>query len=338
MEIHNEDRRPSAQREKTELTKKVTHELPLAQRSIKTNPNVTTALKNGSNVVGKTVGTASKTIGSVGSTIATSADNSTAGGATVSQSVKVAQITASGVVAGGRIVSTAIKASGKTAKVVAKVPNTVKRLRFETTRRYKKAKRYAKLKMRLVKRNFKPQAVANNVKKAGKAMGAVGNVVKTGAGIAGRATSAIESSLHSGECAGTASMGLAIQGSRSLATGVRTGGKAVRVSTKVTTRTLKTTRKIATKVGRGIASGTAKRALKTSVQATNAAKEAAKVSAKTAQTTAKATEKIIRVFYAAVARAASTIMATAPFSFVVIGIFVLIILGGGMFILAASKL
>lgn len=343
MEIHNEDNRPHAQRQKVDLTKKVTRETPSAQRSIKTNANTgnnksvafvqntTAAAKKGANAVGNAAGTAGRTVGGVGNVIVTSADSSTAGGAAIAQSVKAAQMAASAAVVSGRAVKTAIKTSIKTVNVIAKVPDTVKRARFANKKGFKRAKRYANRKMHLVKRNFKPHNIAKGVGKA------VGGVAKTGAGISHRMSSALENALRSGDSTGTATAGLALQGGRALATGVKVSGKAVKTGTKITVRTVKTVRKIATKVERKIATGTAQRAIKTSAKATaKATEEAAKVSAKTAQATAKATAQFTKAVSAAVGRMVSLIMSTAPFSIVIIGIILLILFGGGMFMVMVT--
>lgn len=328
MEIHNNDSRPQAQRKKVDLSKKVTRETPSAQRSLKTN--VQTLGKDAKAAANKTIGVAGKAVDGVGSTVASSADSSSAGGAAIAQSVKTAQALTSAASVGGKAVKTAVKVSLKTVKVVAKAPKKVKSyLKLKPAQR-----RYIKRLKRLTKRKFRAK---NIVKGAKKAVGAVGSISRAGSSISQRASSALENSLQSGDSAGTTAAGLAMQSSRAIRTGVRVGGKAVKTGAKVTMRTVKTARKLATKVGKKIATGTAKRALKTSVQATaKATEEAAKISAKTAQTTAKAAAKFTQALSAAAARIISFIMSTAPFSFVVIGVILLIVLGGGMFMIMAA--
>lgn len=333
MEIHNNDNRPQAQRKKVDLSKKVTRETPSAQRSLKTNvnkqlgnngknkngafvQNAKAAAKKSASAVGKVTGAAGKTIDGVGSAIAASVDSSTAGGAAIAQGVKTTQAAASAAAAGGKAVKTTIKT---TVKVVAKVPRAVKSAHF--ARKFAQ-KNGIKRTMQLVKRNFKPQNIA---KGAGKAVGAVGGISRTGSRVTRRASTAIENSLRSGDSTGTAATGLAMQGGRALGTGVRVGGKAVKTSAKVTMRTVKTARKIATKVERKITTGTAKRAMKTSAKA---AKQAAKTAKKTAEVSVKVSAKIAKAISMAVSKAASLIASTAPWSLILIGGIAVIMCGG----------
>lgn len=330
MEIHNNDNRPQAQRKKVDLSKKITRETPSAQRSLKTNVNrqigngtnnkngalvrnAKAAAKKSASAVGKVTGAAGRTIDGVGSAIAASADNSTAGGAAIAQGVKTTQAAASAAAAGGKAVKTTIKT---TVKVVAKVPRAVKSAHF--ARKFAR-KKGIKRTMRLVKRNFKPHSIAKGANKS------VGGIARTGSSVSRRAAYAIESSLRSGDSTGTAATGLAMQGGRALGTGVRLGGKAVKTSAKVTMRTVKTARKIATKVERKITTGTAKRAMKTSAKA---AKQAAKTAKKTAEVSVKVSAKIAKAISMAVSKAASLIASTAPWSLILIGGIAVIMCGG----------
>lgn len=303
MEIHNEDSRPRAQRQKVELTKKVTHETPSAQRSIKSNA----------------ASAADKTISGVGNVIVTSADRSATGGAAIAHSVKAAQAAASAAAVSGRVVKTAIKTSVKTSKIVAKVPHAVKNAHFVRKFAQKKG---AKRTLLLIKRNFKPQNIATG---AGKAVGSVGGIAHTGASITGKASSALQNTLNFGDGTGAAAAGLALQGGRILTTGIRASGKAVKTGTKVTIRTVKAARKIATKVERKITTGTAKRTVKTSAKAAKQSAEAAK---KAAESSAKGSVKIAKALVTAVSKAASLIASTAPLSLIFIGAIALILCGG----------
>lgn len=316
MEVHNNGNRPQAERRKVDLSKKVTRETPSAQRSLKTNAQIFG--KDVKAAANKTIGVAGKAVGGVGSTVASSTDNSMAGGAAIAQGVKTAQALASATVVGGKAIKTAAKASIKTVKVVAKVPKTVKSyFKLKPSQ-----KRYIKRLKRLSKRKYRAKRIAANAKKA---VGAVGGISRAGSGISQKASSALENSLRSGDGAGTAAAGLAMQSSRAIRTGVRVGGKAVKTGAKVTMRTVKTTRKLATKVGRKIATGTAKRAMKTSAKA---AEQATKTTKKAAEVSAKASVKLVKALVMVVSKAVSLIMSTAPWSLILIGGMALIMCGG----------
>lgn len=345
MEIHTNDKKPRADRPNVDLSKKVTRETPSAHRSIRTvstvisprKNNGDTIIQNTRNAVKKTTGAikknanaVSRTTNAVEDVIVNAADSSTMGGAAIKQGIKTAQVTASVVAVGGKAVKTTVKVGVKTVKVVAKVPDTIKRFGVSHTRGYKKAYRYSKRKMRLVKRNFKPKAVFQGGKKiAGNITKIAKTGFKMGSGIAGKASSTLQNTLNSSDSTSGMAAGLAVKSASAAVTGVKVGAKVAKTGVKVTA---KVTRTIATKIERKIQTGTAKRAIKTSTKVTEkAAKETAKAAVKTAKVTAKAVARLAKAVASAFAKFTTFIMSTAPMSFVIIGVFILIILAGGVF-------
>lgn len=293
------DKHHLANRSKTDLSKKVEHNAPSAQRSLKTAASA-----------------AERVSGSVGNALTSTVD-SLAGSAGNDHGAKSAQMLSSATAAGGRVVSTALRSS---VNVVAKVPESIKRARIET-RGYKRAQRYARRKMTLRQRiKFRPRTIEH----------AIGGSLRMGSGLADRAFSGLSKAAGAGDGTGASAMGLAVQSGQAALAGAR----AIKTGTSAAGRTLKTTRKIATKVTRGITNGVSRGIANRAARASaKAAGEAAKASLQTAKLAAK----FMQSLEMAVARLLSLIFSNAPFSLVVIGVIILIILGGGAFMMVAFK-
>lgn len=298
------DKHHLANRARTSLESQVTHTAPSAQRS----------LKSATNVVDK----ASSVIESV----ASSAVGSLTSGAGNDFGAKSAQTLSSAASTGGRVVSTSLRTS---VNVIAKVPTAVQRMRFDANRHVQRAKQYTLRRMTLRQR-FRPKA---------KSFGhAVGSGLRVGSRLANGASAGLRKAVGSGEGTGSSATGLALQSGQAMAAGAR----AIKTGTVATGRALKTTGRIVHKVERKIANGVARRSLKTSAGASaRAAEEAAKASLRMSQQVAKLAAKFMQSLEMATARLLSLMFSNAPFSLVVIGVIILIILGGGMFMMVAMK-
>lgn len=293
-----------ANRSKTDLSKQVKHNTPSAQRS----------LKSATNVVDKAASAVESVASSAVGSLTSSAGNDFG--------AKSAQTLASAASTGGRVVSTSLRTS---VNVVAKVPAAVQRMRFDTNRHVRRAKQYTLRRMTLRQR-FRPK-----VKSFGRA---IGGGLSVGSRLAGGASAGLQKAVGSGEGTGSSAMGLALQSGQAMAAGAR----AIKTGTVATGRALKTTGRIVTRVERKIVNGVARRSLKTSARASaRAAEEAAKASLKMSQQVAKLAAKFMQNLEMATARLLSLILSNAPFSLVVIGVIILIILGGGMFMMVAMK-
>lgn len=337
MEKHTNDRNPKASRQKANLSKKVERKETSARRSIKTKTTAapissrdhiginapkqrpqTGLVKKAAAKGARTTESAAKIFNNAENSaigaVTSSADKSTIAGAVIAQGANIYQTVNT---AKRKVVTTAIKTAPKAVKVVVKLPSKIQYIRRVGIGKQLKFAMRKKFRLR------------NAVKLTKKA---AGSTIRLGTGIADKTTSALQNALNTSDTMGAAAMSTAIQGGKALATGAKVGAKTVKTGAKVAKGTAKitgkVTRKIGTRVYRSIANGTAKRTIKTSVQA---AKATAKAAAKTAQVTAKAAAKFTQALAATAGRLASLIMSTAPMSFVIIGVIVLIILCAGMF-------
>lgn len=234
-----------ANRSKTDLSKKVEHNAPPAQRSLKSAANA-----------------ADRIASSVGNAITSSVESFTSSAAN-DHGAKTAQTITSAASTGGRVVKTTLKTS---VNVVAKVPEAVKRARIENTRGFKRARNYARRKMTL-RQKFRPKALGY----------AIGGSLKISSGLADGVSSGLRKAIGSGDGTGASAMGIALSSGRAIKTGSAAAARSLKTTRKIAT---KVEHKITNVVKKRVMRASAKAASKAAGESAKASLQMARIAKK----------------------------------------------------------